>query len=151
MTDPDPTPTLVLPDRATLDPISAAALAVMGELDVQLADSPDGLSVVLDPQAIARAALAAIEGLPRIPAWIDEDREVGGGRVPGDPDAQPLVVVRTSTAHPGRIELDVQQTCDHGQNTYGVAAVPAADAEQWFLAGLAACAAARATQDPTPG
>jgi hypothetical protein len=131
---PDGGPVLQLPERPQLDPISAAALAVAEKLTEQAADAPEAGAMVLDPRALAEAALAGIEGLPRVPRWT-EPREIGGASAPGDAGPDPAVRIGVDGEF---VTLTVSD--DRGEHEIGV---DPTDAEGWFLAGLAAVAQAR--------
>lgn len=145
MTD---SPVYQLPEPLALDARSAVALAVNTALDTQLAGQ--GAAVVIDPGPVADDVLAALgEGdhFPRIPQWTGDLRTVGGGRLAGEEFPQPAVTVDVEPDdrggwRTGYIAFTVQAA--HGDDTVeGRAVVPVEDAEQWFLAGLAACRAAR--------
>lgn len=134
---------LQLPERPALDAESAAALAVSLELDSQLQRFPDA-TVAFEPKAIARAALDAVEGeYPRIPAWTGDERELGGGRRPDQSTPDPLLRI-TSPTSDGRVRIEVETDDGPLPDIH----VPAADAEQWLLAGLAAVRAAREIESP---
>ena len=128
-------PVYVLPERAVLDPVSAGALALADVLPAMLEPGEDG-ALAVDMKAIASTVLGAVDALPRVPPW-EGPRTVGGtvrdGQRP-DPsvevDAEPGVVLLTATVGMGD-DTVVEQ-----------ARVLPVDARQWFLAGLAACAAA---------
>lgn len=129
---------LQLPERTPLDAESAAAMAVMEELDKQLLKFPDA-TVAFDPRPIARAVLDAVDGkYPRIPEWTGDERELGGGRRPGQLDPDPLIRI-TSPMSDGRVRIEIERDGEPSPDII----VPAGDAEQWLLAGLAAVRAAR--------
>lgn len=136
-----------LPERPTLDPRSAIALAVNTELDLQLANQE--AAVVIDPRPVADAVLAALDiDAPRIPRWTGDPRTVGGGRPAGTWHPEPLITVAPEPDdrggwRTGYVCLEVEMGCDHAATVTDRAVVPVEDAEAWLLAGLAACRAAR--------
>lgn len=131
-----------LPELPPLDARSAAALALMEELDAQMAAYPDA-TVVLDPRRLADAVLDVVNNgqFPAIPAWLGEPRSIGGGVRAGD--TRPEAVIRLDV-EPGseRVEFVVETTCAHECSMEATVLVPAVDARTWHLAGLAACATA---------
>lgn len=134
----DSGPWYVLPERAVLDPVSAGALALADVLPAMLEPGENG-ALGVDLKAIASTVLDAVGDLPRVPPW-EGPRTVGGtvrdGQRP-DPivevDAEPGVVLLTATVGMGDDTMEEQ------------ARVRPVDARQWFLAGLAACAAAESS------
>lgn len=147
MTDQQTDDVYALPDRPTLDAESAAAYAVMTELDRQLAGQD--IALAINPQPLAHAALAAIGDFPRIPEWTGDPRSIGGGRRPGDSHPAPLMQVRPvepdtlafAELGAGYVEF-VVEVDGEGRTASDRARVPVEDAEQWALAVLAACRAA---------
>ena len=125
------------------DPRSAVALAINTELDRQLAGQ--NVTVVIDPGPLADAVLNELDDpdrFPRIPDWTGEPRSIGGGSTPHDLHPQPQVTVDVQAA--AHVTLTVQVSTDaERDDEFGEAVVPVADAEQWALAVLAACRAAR--------
>lgn len=140
-------PVYQLPERPTIDPRSAIAVAVNTELDLQLANQE--AAVVIDPRPVADAVLAALDiDAPRIPEWTGDPRTVGGGRLAGEPWPQPAVTVEPEPDdrggwQTGYVSFTVQVGYDDNRAVEGRAVVPVEDAEGWLLAGLAACRAAR--------
>lgn len=154
MAHPDPasterapdTPVYQLPERAELDPVSMAALALMDIVPPML--EPNRIdAMAVDLKAIATAVLDAVAGLPRVPQWT-EARTVGGASRGGGLPDPGITVDLDHTDPPGAVRFLVEVTATEGGAVHSVAqwtAVPVADARQWFLAGLAACAAAENT------
>lgn len=143
----DPDTTYLLPERITLDPETAGALAIGDLLPEMLAEGPDGATAV-DVRRLSRAVLAAVEDMPRIPAWEGARATGGTGRPPAGAD--PLFTVDVSG---GAVVLRVEMTCEHDTECADDAGIPPADARQWALALLAACGQAEAngpyiTPDP---
>ena len=150
-------PVFRLPERAELDPVSAAALALMDVVPPMLEQGTDGGAVAIDLKAIATTVLDAVAGLPRVPRWV-EARAMGGTKR-GDALPDPSITVDLDHADPGvvrcGVEVTVQREPDYERGdvwfiTQSVE-VPVVEARQWFLAGLAACAAAEAMAGESTG
>lgn len=154
MTHPD-ADAIVLPERVALDPVSAVALALSDALDEAEAAAPGPGMLALDFRKTSERILDALDRLgdaPRIPAW-DQPRTVGGATSqaasgqPSLPDPE-IVVDVDGTGVVLRVTFTaVRGMRDPGQpgeivDLHAAARVPPADARAWFLAGLAACAAA---------
>jgi len=136
-------PVYRLPERAELDPVSVAALALMDVVPPMLEQGTDGGAVAVDLKAIATAVLDAVAGLPRVPRWVEARTMGGASRGGGLPD--PSVTVDLDPTDPAVVRCLVEVTVTEHGGTHSIAqsaAVPVADARQWFLAGLAACAVA---------
>ena len=151
-------PVYRLPERAELDPVSVAALALMDVVPPMLEQGTDGGAVAIDLKAIATAVLDAVAGLPRVPRWV-EARTMGGTKR-GDALPDPSITVDLDHTDPGvvrcGVEVTIQREPDYERgDVWFIAqstAVPVADAQQWFLAGLAACAVAEdAAGEPSAG
>lgn len=141
---PDHGPDHALPDRAALDPYSAAVLAVTSELERQI---PADASVAIDPEQITRAAIDAGGNIPRIPDWTGQARTLGGRTLGDDTAPEPEITV-LSVTDAGDVVFTTTVTIDHTDHTL-VMTTPATIAEQWLLAGLGAVRAARtALTDP---
>lgn len=132
--DPD---ALALPQRPVLDASSAAALAVSDELDRQSTESAVPFMGAVDVRRLADAALAGIGEFPRIPAWTGESRAIGGIKRPDTTAPDPLITV-DDPAERDIVPLTVEDVAGEYQLRS-----PVEDVEQWALAVLAACRAAR--------
>lgn len=154
MTEPDQTfdtpppdengPTYRVAERPPLDPVSEAALRVWEALDKQLAALPDsGVAIVINPQPLAEAALAAVEGIPRVPRWTGDARTIGGRKL-GATDDGPAqeAEIRLDVAD-GELLLTIESEDAERRPVTHVVHVDPIDAEGWLLAGLGACTAAR--------
>jgi hypothetical protein len=152
-TAPPEPPVYQLPERAELDPVSVAALALMDVVPPMLEQGTDGSAVAVDLKAIATTVLDAVAGLPRVPQWVEARTMGGASRGGGLPD--PSVTVDLDPTDPAVVRCLVEVTATERGEIRSIAqsaAVPVADARQWFLAGLAACAVAEdAASEPSAG
>lgn len=147
-TEPDDGPVLVLPERAQLDPYSAAALALAETLPPMIEGDPEAWAI--DMMALARATLDAVGAFPQIPQW-SEPRTLGGANRGGEPEPDITVHVDGGAVvlQVATVDVHTEPEEDGGGRTTSVTTrrmiVAPADMRAWCLAGLAAAATAEAT------